>query len=29
MVSLVPGTISEEEAWYIINYERSFCKGGE
>ena len=26
MVSLVPGTISEEEAWVIINYERSFCK---
>jgi mono/diheme cytochrome c family protein len=29
MVSLVPGTISEEEAWAIINYERSFCKKGE
>ena len=27
MVSLVPGTITEEEAWTIINYERSFCKG--
>jgi len=26
MVSLVPGTITEEEAWTIINYERSFCK---
>ena len=29
MVSLVPGTISEEEAWTIINYERSFCKKDE
>ena len=27
MVSLVPGTITEEEAWTIINYERTFCKG--
>ena len=27
MVSLVPGTITEEEAWTITNYERSFCKG--
>ncbi len=26
MVSLVPSTITEEEAWTIINYERSFCK---
>ena len=26
MVSLVPGTITEEEAWTIINYERTFCK---
>jgi hypothetical protein len=26
MVSLVPGTITEEEAWIIINYERTFCK---
>jgi len=25
MVSLVPGTITEEEAWTIINYERTFC----
>ena len=29
MVSLVPAAITEEEAWTIINYERSFCKGGE
>ncbi|TKB82354.1 MAG: cytochrome c [Nitrospira sp.] len=28
MVPLVPGTISEEEGWTIINYERTFCKGG-
>jgi mono/diheme cytochrome c family protein len=27
MVPLVPATISEEEAWKIIAYERSFCKG--
>ena len=27
MVSLIPAAITEEEAWYIINYERSFCKG--
>ena len=27
MVSLVPAAITEEEAWHIINYERSFCKG--
>lgn len=26
MVPLVPATISEEEAWKIIAYERSFCK---
>jgi cytochrome c len=26
MVSLIPGIITEEEAWTIINYERSFCK---
>ncbi len=26
MVSLVPGTITEEEAWTNINYARSFCK---
>ncbi len=25
MVSLTPGTISEEEAWTIIRYERTFC----
>ncbi|MCE7979312.1 MAG: cytochrome c [Nitrospira sp. NTP1] len=29
MVSLVPAAITEEEAWTIINYERSFCKGGD
>ena len=29
MVSLIPAAINEEEAWMIINYERSFCKGGE
>ncbi|MBA5872454.1 MAG: c-type cytochrome [Nitrospira sp. CR2.1] len=29
MVSLIPAAITEEEAWTIINYERSFCKGGE
>jgi cytochrome c len=27
MVSLIPAAITEEEAWNIINYERSFCKG--
>jgi mono/diheme cytochrome c family protein len=27
MVPLVPATISEEEAWKVIAYERSFCKG--
>ncbi|MBM4127175.1 MAG: c-type cytochrome [Nitrospira sp.] len=27
MVSLIPAAITEEEAWHIINYERSFCKG--
>jgi len=26
MVSLTPGTISEEEAWTIIRYERTFCQ---
>lgn len=26
MVSLIPAAITEEEAWHIINYERSFCK---
>jgi len=25
MVSLIPSAITEEEAWTIINYERSFC----
>ena len=29
MVSLIPAAITEEEAWIIINYERSFCKGDE
>lgn len=29
MVPLVPAAINEEEAWTIINYERSFCKKGE
>ena len=29
MVSLVPSAITEEEAWIIINYERSFCKESE
>ena len=29
MVSLIPAAITEEEAWTIINYERSFCKGDE
>jgi hypothetical protein len=28
MVPLIPAAITEEEAWTIINYERSFCKGG-
>ncbi len=27
MVSLIPAVINEQEAWTIINYERSFCKG--
>ena len=27
MVSLIPAAITEEEAWAVINYERSFCKG--
>lgn len=26
MVSLVPTVVSEEEAWKILAYERSFCK---
>jgi len=26
MVSLTPGTITEEEAWTIIRYERTFCQ---
>jgi len=26
MVSLVPSAITEEEAWTIINYERTFCQ---
>lgn len=26
MVPLIPTAITEEEAWTIINYERSFCK---
>ena len=26
MVSLIPAAITEEEAWTIIHYERSFCK---
>ncbi|MBI5410664.1 MAG: c-type cytochrome [Nitrospirae bacterium] len=26
MVPLIPAAINEEEAWMIINYERSFCK---
>ena len=28
MVPLIPAAINEEEAWTIINYERSFCKKG-
>ena len=28
MVPLIPAAITEEEAWIIINYERTFCKGG-
>ena len=28
MVPLIPAAITEEEAWTIINYERSFCKEG-
>jgi hypothetical protein len=27
MVPLIPAAITELEAWTIINYERSFCKG--
>ena len=26
MVPLIPAAINEEEAWTIINYERTFCK---
>jgi hypothetical protein len=26
MVPLIPATISEEEGWKVIAYERSFCK---
>lgn len=26
MVSLIPSAITEEEAWFIINYERTFCE---
>ena len=26
MVSLIPAAITEDEAWHVINYERSFCK---
>jgi len=26
MVSLIPSAITEEEAWTIINYERTFCQ---
>lgn len=31
MVSMVPNTITEEEAWTVLLYERSFCKkkGGD
>lgn len=29
MVPLIPAAINEEEAWTIINYERSFCKKSE
>ncbi len=30
MISLVPGTLTEEEAWKVIAYVRSFCaKGGK
>ena len=29
MVSLIPAAINEEEEWTSMNYERSFCKGGE
>jgi hypothetical protein len=28
MVPLIPAAITEEEAWMVINYERTFCKGG-
>ena len=26
MVSMIPATITEEEAWKVLAYERSFCK---
>ncbi len=26
MVPMIPVTITEEEAWKILAYERSFCK---
>ncbi len=26
MVPLIPSAITEEEAWFIIHYERTFCK---
>jgi cytochrome c len=26
MVALIPAAITEDEAWHIINYERTFCK---
>lgn len=26
MVSMIPATISEEEGWKVLAYERSFCK---
>ena len=29
MVPLIPAAINEEEAWTIINYERTFCKKKE
>lgn len=29
MVPFVPGTLSEKEAWTVINYERSFCESNK
>jgi hypothetical protein len=29
MVPQVPSTITEEEAWTIVNYARSFCKNSD